>query len=273
MEKTIIFAISALIVAGVALAINLYILLTRRKARLKVLLGDRMTFSYSNETHLRFTTSITVVNEGGNVGTINKLMGTVTAQNGESAKFVWRNFIRSDSLAKPGAELKPQYTFDGWANAIAVPAKSAAVREIIFSTLEAFELKEGSYMLELFVLGEPDNRELAKVSQMFRCSRKNVEFLNRSRNGDVFDRAERSLRSETPAATQTNGIPTKEPLGSSTHILCPSCSHVNDANRAFCASCGNRLSSKSTACPQCGRERKPDEKFCGGCGSPVAFTK
>ncbi len=254
MDTTIILSIAALLASGIAFAVNLYLLLARQKARWKILLGDRLTFSYSPDNHLRFSTSIVFTNEGANVGTIARLHGTIMAHTGESIGFVWRNFISTGGNGSTGDEYKPSYSFSGWANAIVVPAQSAKVCEVMFSTVEAFQLKEGDYMMELVLVDELQNKAMMRLSQQFSCSRKNVESVNRQRKRESFDSAERALRAKfnlaprpesmavpnAPETTQGNDIKTPPFDGTDTHVMCSHCGHVNDAKCGYCVDCGTK---------------------------------
>ena len=46
-------------------------------------------------------------------------------------------------------------------------------------------------------------------------------------------------------------------------VKCPYCGTINDAEAAYCASCGNPIG--KTACPNCGAELDPDADFCESC--------
>jgi len=53
-------------------------------------------------------------------------------------------------------------------------------------------------------------------------------------------------------------------------MRCPSCGHVNRADRRFCVECGSRL---GYACASCGLEYEPGEKFCGQCGASLTGSR
>ena len=47
---------------------------------------------------------------------------------------------------------------------------------------------------------------------------------------------------------------------------CSNCDHENEADAAFCESCGSKL---ELVCPNCARALKPAAKFCPGCGNSI----
>jgi len=49
-------------------------------------------------------------------------------------------------------------------------------------------------------------------------------------------------------------------------IVCASCGTENDANAAFCDSCGKPL---SRTCASCGAANDADARFCDSCGRPL----
>ncbi len=50
-------------------------------------------------------------------------------------------------------------------------------------------------------------------------------------------------------------------------VKCPACQADNDADAAFCKSCGAPL---ARACPRCGERNDPDARFCDHCGNKLA---
>ncbi|MGI9667144.1 MAG: zinc-ribbon domain-containing protein, partial [Acidimicrobiia bacterium] len=49
-------------------------------------------------------------------------------------------------------------------------------------------------------------------------------------------------------------------------VTCQSCGAQNDAEHAFCSSCGSAL---SQTCPSCATDNQPTSKFCHNCGSAL----
>ena len=52
-------------------------------------------------------------------------------------------------------------------------------------------------------------------------------------------------------------------MQSAVGVKCPHCGTINDAEAAYCASCGNPIG--KVACPNCGAELDPDADFCESC--------
>jgi len=50
-------------------------------------------------------------------------------------------------------------------------------------------------------------------------------------------------------------------------MICPSCTHENDAARRYCGQCGCNL---KPVCVRCGFSNAAPDRFCGGCGLGIS---
>jgi hypothetical protein len=93
--------------------------------------------------------NLTVVNNGVMSGTLVDLVGTITRHDdNKKASFRWNSFIENTNLAKPGEKIQPWFSWVGFVESIAVPGRTAVVKNIVSITDTEFTLGKGSYKIE-----------------------------------------------------------------------------------------------------------------------------